>query len=75
MDMKIGIGGEYNNNNESGIRQVRDEYESIASIWNSEESNHDKAEQFVKLLKRFTWNKIRATYKETEVNGAYLSPF
>lgn len=69
--MKIGIGREYNNNNESGIRQVRDEYKSIASIWNSEESNHEKTEQFVKLFKRFMWNKIRATYKETEVKSLY----
>lgn len=69
--MKIRIGGEYDNTDESGIRQVREEYEAIASIWNSKESNHKKAEQFVKLFKRFMWNKIRTTYKETEVKSLY----
>jgi hypothetical protein len=53
------------------IRQVREEYGAIASIWNSEESDHEKAQQFVKLFKRFIWNKIRATYKETAVKSVY----
>jgi hypothetical protein len=52
-------------------RQVREEYGAIASIWNSEETDHDKAQQFVKLFKRFLWNKIRTTYKETAVKSVY----
>lgn len=52
-------------------RQVREEYGAIASIWNSDESGHEKAQQFVKLFKRFIWNKIRATYKETAVKSVY----
>lgn len=53
------------------LHQVREEYGAIASIWNSEESCQEKAQQFVKLFKRFIWNKIRATYKETAVKSVY----
>jgi hypothetical protein len=62
MSMKIRIDGEYAN---SGVKvgrgQVREEYGVIASVWNSEEPCQEKAQQVVKLVKRFLWNKIRAT--------------
>ena len=69
--MNIWTGGKHENIGESGIRQVREEYGAIALIWNSEESDQKKAQQFVTLFKRFMWNKIRATYKETEVKSLY----
>lgn len=69
--MNIWRSGKHENTGDSGIRQVREEYGAIALIWNSEESDQKKAQHFVKLFKRFMWNKIRATYKETEVKSLY----
>ncbi len=51
--------------------QVREEYGAISSVWNSNDSDHDKAQQFAKLFKRFIWNKIRETYKDTAVKSVY----
>lgn len=53
------------------VQSVREEYGAIASIWNSDESVQEKAQQFAKLFKRFIWNKIRETYKDTAVKSVY----
>lgn len=53
------------------VRSVREEYGAIASVWNSEESVQEKSLQFAKLFKRFIWNKIRETYKDTAVKSVY----
>ena len=50
---------------------VREEYGAISSVWNSDESVQEKTQQFAKLFKRFIWNKIRETYKDTAVKSVY----
>ena len=54
---------------ETRVEEVREEYGAIASVWNSDDSDLDKARQFAKLFKRFVWNKIRETYKDTAVQS------
>lgn len=53
------------------IRSIREEYGAISSVWNSDEPALEKAQQFAKLFKRFIWNKIRETYKDTAVKSVY----
>lgn len=53
------------------VRFVRDEYGAIASVWNSDDSVQEKTQQFARLFKRFIWNKIRETYKDTAVKSMY----
>lgn len=53
------------------VRSIREEYGAISSVWHSDESALEKVQQFVTLFKRFIWNKIRETYKDTAVKSVY----
>jgi hypothetical protein len=50
---------------------IREEYVATAAIWNSNDSDLIKVQEFVKLFRRIMWNKIKETYKETEVKSIY----